>query len=208
MLPLMAAGADVLRLGAVLGQLHYFGGVPAARRAIDGHGIVGLPLSLLGVLGAEAVQDVEYIAALLQGFDDIVLVLAALVHLGLVSVIHLNAESVDGSLEFLLEILGVGLLLGVEGVGHVRVGCPYIFLHVVTYLGHVDGNFPDPVVLVPGEEELRFLPLALQRLYHEEAGCDVPEIADVDGAGGADSGGAYILFLIRIPLNDFFRDFI
>ena len=40
------------------------GGVLAAVGAVDGHGIVGLPLAGLGLLGAEGVQDVKNLAAL------------------------------------------------------------------------------------------------------------------------------------------------
>ena len=208
MFSLMATFADIFRFGAVFGKLRNLRGIPAALWAVDRHRVIGFPLPLLGVLSPEAVQDVEYLAPLLKGFDDIILILAAFVHLRLVSVVHLDAELFDGSLEFLLEIFRVGLLLCAKRVGHIRIGCSDIFLHIISYLGYIDGNLPDPVILVPGEEKLRFLSLALQGFHHEQAGGDVPEIADVDGAGGTDAGSAYIFFLVRVSVYDFFRNLI
>ena len=49
MLPLMAAFADIMRFRAVIGKGCDLRGVPVAFRAVDGHGIVGFPLPLLGI---------------------------------------------------------------------------------------------------------------------------------------------------------------
>ena len=55
----VTAFAHIVRPGTVLRERRDLRGIPAAFRAVDAHRIVRLPLSLLGVLGSETVQNVK-----------------------------------------------------------------------------------------------------------------------------------------------------
>ena len=199
----MAAFAHITGLGAVLRQRRDLGGIAMAFRAVYAHGIIGLPLPLLRILRPEGVQNVKDLPPLAQRFNHIVFVFAAPIHLALISVVHLNAEPFDGGLEFPLEIFRIILFLRTEGVGRIHIGRTDVFLHIAVHLGHVHGNLPDSVIFVPGEQKLRLFSLSLQRLHHEEAGGNVPEITDMDGARRTDARSAYIFFLVRVPADDF-----
>ena len=207
----MAAGALILRHGAVVGQGGDLRGVPAAVRAVNAYGIVGLPFSLLRGLGAEAVQDIEDLPSLLQGMDHMLRVFPGAVHVALIAVIHLDAEALHGFLEFLFKILRVAFAAVVKGVGYVHIRAADILLPGLLpfrtrYLRHVDGDLPEPVELIPGKKQLRLLPLSSQGLCHKQAGGNIPEIADMDGAGGADARRAHIFFLVRSAPDDLLRD--
>ena len=173
--------------------------------AVNTHGIIILPLPLLGVLGPETVQNVKNLPSLLQRLYHIVLVFAAAVHMGLVPVVHFDAELLDGSLKFLLKIFRKGSFCRAERVGRVRVGSADIFLHVLADFLYIHRNLTDSVILVPGKQKLCLPAFSLQGLYHKQTGGDIPEISDMDGTGRTDARRAYILFLVRIPADDFFR---
>ena len=206
---LVAAGA------AVVGDMSIFvvgkngGGVLAAVGAIDGHGIVMLPLAGLRLLGAEGIENVENFAALGEGFQYQVHILARAVHLALMAVVHLNAEALHGLFKDMLKVRRVAgkFRAVVKGVGNVHIGAADILLHVAVDLGHVHGDLPQAVILVPAEQEACFLAHLAQRLDHEVAGGHVAEVADVDGARGADAGGADVFFLVRAAPDDLLRDF-
>ena len=193
---------------AIVGQRGDLGGVSAADGAVDIDGIIILPLALGGVLGAVAVNDIKDLAALLQGFDDVLTVFPAAVHFRLMTEVHVDAELADGGFEFPLEMNGVVLRIAVgEGVGHVHVGATDVRLHVVADLCHVDGHLTHPVKFVPGEEQTGFLAHSAQGTHHEIAGRHVAEVADMDGARGRNSRGADVFFLVGVTVDDLLCDF-
>ena len=213
---LMAAAADVIRLGAVLGEAGHGGEIGVADGAEDADGAVSRLLGvmlgasfLLGlgkILGLEGVEDLKDLASLAKRLENVLAVGAAAVHLALVAAIQLDAKLLHGVEEFLLKMLGV-VLVTAPGVGNIHVGAADIFVVVAAHLGlHVGRDLAAAVELVPGEKKLCPLALLLQSLDHHQGGGHVAEIADVDRAGGADARGADVLILIGVARNNALRD--
>ena len=173
--PLVPALALIFRHRAVLVDGGDLRGVLAAVGAEDADGIVGFSLSRLGFLSTEAVQNIEDLSPFLQRGDDVLHVFAAAVHIRLIAVVHGDAELVDGSHEFLLEVIGIVRLFGIEGVRNVLVGQADVAFEFVLliHLGYVHRDLAESVVLVPGEEKAGFLAFALQGLAHEQCRRDL-----------------------------------
>ena len=209
----MAAGALILRHRAVLRQRGDLRGIPAAVRAVNAHRIIGFPFSLLRGLGTEAVQNVENLPSFLQGMNHMLGIFSGTVHGTLITVIHFDTEALHSSLEFHFKMLRIALTAVVKGIRHIHIGTADVFLPGLLpfrtgHLCHVYRNFSEPVELIPGKKQLCLLPLSPQSLHNKQAGGNIPEITDMNGAGGTDSGRANILFLVRSAPDDFLRDFV
>ena len=130
------------------------------------------------------------------------------VHLGLVTVIHMDAEAFHCLLELIFKMLCVVGAAVIIGIGHVHIRIADILIPGLLSLrsgnlGHVYRDFAEPVEFIPGKKKPRFLSLASQCLYHKIACRNISEIPDMNGAGRTDSGGAYIFFLIRAAPDNF-----
>ena len=161
----MSAGAFIFRHGAVIGKREDFRGIPAAVRAVDAHRIVILTLSFLGALGTEAVQDVKNLSTLLQRMNHILGIFSGTVHLGLVTVIHMDAETFHCLLELIFKMLCVVGAAVIIGIGHVHIRIADILIPGLLSLrsgnlGHVYRDFAEPVEFIPGKKKPRFLSLA------------------------------------------------
>ena len=205
----VTAGTGVVRLGAVLGEGVDLGGVASADRAVDGNGVVCLTFTRLCFLGSVAVENVENASAFFQRMDDVLCVLAGAVHLGLMAVVHLDAEAFDGFAEFRLKVLCVGCVCRVldERIGNVGVGLADVLFKIVADSGDVCRNLAHTVEFVPGEEQTRFFAHLAQCLYDEIRGSDITEITDVNAAGRADACRADIFFFVGVAFNDLERNF-
>ena len=142
--------------------------------------------------------------------DHILGILAGPVHVGLVAVVHLDAELLHGLLELVFELLGIGgeLIFIFKGIGNVGVRAADILFHIAVHLGYVDRNLPQPVIFVPAEQQPGLFAHFPQRLHHEVAGSHIAEITDMNGTGGADAGSADIFLLVRLSGDDFSRNFL
>ena len=201
----MSALAFVFRYRAVLIDGCDRRRIFAAVRAEDADRIVSFSLSRLGFLCPEAVQDIKDLTTLLQRCDDVILVFAAAVHVRLIPVIHGDPELVDGSHELLLEVVRVVGLLCAERVRDILVGQSDVTLEFVLRidLGDVHRDLTESVIFIPGKEEAGLLAFSLQCLTYEQSCRDVTEVTDMDRPGRADTGSTYVLFLIRVSVDDF-----
>ena len=198
---MVAACALVLGAGAVVRQMRDRGGVALALRAVDVDRVVLLARSLLGILGAERLQDVEDLAALAERLDDVVGVGAGSVHLRLMTVVERDAELLDGLGELLLEVLGVARAAA-ERIGHVGIGVADVLLHVVAHGGDVLRNLAEAVEIVPREQQAHLLALRRERTRNEERRRHIAEVADVHGSGRADARRANVLLLVGLRRDD------
>ena len=206
---LMTAGTGVVSLGAVIGNGVDLGGIASADRAVNGNGIVSFTFTRLCFLRSVAVENVKDSAALTQGMDDVFCILAGAIHFSLMTVVHLNAETLDGFAEFCFKVFSVGCIYRVldERIGNVGVRLADVLFKVVTDSGDICRNLAHTVEFVPGEEQTRFFAHLAQRLYDEIRGGDITEITDVNAAGRADACRADIFFFVGVAFNDFERKF-
>ena len=194
------AGAGIRRGRAVVGQGGDFGVVPAADRAVNADRIIGLPLPLRRVLGAELVENIEDASARRQRLHHIRRVPAGAILPRLIPEVDGDAEPGERALELSFKMRGVARAAAPR-VGRLRIGPAEELLHVRTDLGDVDGDFAQPVEIIPGKEQPRPLSQPAQRAADKIAGGDVPEIADVHRAGRADARGADVFRLVRMALD-------
>ena len=205
----MTAGTGVVSLGAVIGDGMNLGGIASADRAVDGDGVVCLALTGLCFLRSVAVENVKDSAAFAQGMDDMFCILAGAVHFGLMTVVHLNAETLDGFAEFCFKVFSVGCIYRIfdERIGNVGIRLADVLFKVITDSGDVCRNLAHTVEFVPGEEQTRFFAHLAQCLYDEIRGGDITEITDVNAAGRADACRADIFFFVGVAFNDLERKF-
>ena len=196
---LMTALAGVVTLGAVLREAVEHGGILAAYGAVNDCGGISLALAFLRVLGAEAVEDIKDLAAVLDGVNDSLVISAGAVFLCLISEINVDAELSQRTLKFLLEMLGIACVAA-KGIGNINVGQTDI---LAPLLGNVLGHLAEAVELIPGKEQLCFLSCLDKGAADEIAGCYIAEVADMNRAGGADAGSADIFLLVRLFCYDF-----
>ena len=214
----VTATAGVVCLGAIIGELGDGGEVGVTFGAEDADGIIIFLLCVVfcldllrrfvGILGLEGVKDFKNLAALLQGFENILGVSACTVELALIAAIQLDAELFHCIEEFFLKVLCV-VLMASPRVGNIDVGTTDIFVVAAADdLLYVCGNLAATVEFIPREEQLCFLSLFLKSLHDEQGGGDVAEVADVHRTRGADACGADVFFFIRIALNNFLSNLI
>ena len=74
----------------------------------------------------------------------------------------------------------------------------YLYVRCMTHPAR--RHFPEAVKVVPRVNEFRFFPFFSECLHNSECGDNLPEIAEVDFAGGADAGGANELVSVGMCL--------
>ena len=201
----MAALTGILCFCAILRAGQDGGLILTTDRTIDADGIVGFPLLRRSFLLTEFIQDIVDFLSLLDSFYHIFGVSAASVILALAAGIDPDPESCQGSLKFFLKMLCVRTTAA-KWILYVHVGLSDILLQFRSDIFHVYRNLTETVKLIPGKKKTGLFPLFNQSFIDKITGCNITEISDMDGSGGADSRGAYILFFIRISLDDIFRN--
>ena len=158
---------------------------------------------LVRILGLEGIQNFKDFPALPECLKNVLGVGAGAVELRLIAAVDVNAEALQGIQIFLFEMRGKALVTA-PGVGNVHIGTADIFVVAVAdRLAHVCGDLPAAVIIVPGQQQACLFALLLQCLDNEQRRGDIPEVADVDRAGGAGSRRADIFFLVRTAVDDF-----
>ena len=124
----------------------------------------------------------------------------------LIAVVHIDSETLYGSLKFLLEMLCVGLTAA-KGVGSVNVGLTNIFIEAFGNCGNVYGNLSKAVKLVPGEEKTCLFTHFAKGLNYKIARSYIAEVSDMNRARGGDTCGADVFRLIGVSFDNFLCDF-